>query len=96
MSDDDRIAETILALLHKRAPGATICPSEVARALQVSGWRSLMPRVRAIAAKLAEADRVELRQRGRVVASLSEIRGPMRIALVPEASARKPPSHERA
>lgn len=81
MTEDDLIAETMLALLGERAAGATICPSEVARALEPAGWRALMPRVREVAARLTEAGRVELRQRGKPVESLREIRGPMRIAL---------------
>ncbi|MDJ0275720.1 DUF3253 domain-containing protein [Sphingomonas sp. 2R-10] len=34
-----------LDLLGRRAAGATICPSEVARALSPAGWRSAMPAV---------------------------------------------------
>jgi len=35
-----------LALLARRAPGATICPSEVARAI-APDWRGAMPAVHA-------------------------------------------------
>ncbi len=71
----------MLNLLRSRADGATICPSEVARALEPVCWRPLMPRVRDVAMTLAAAGEVELRQRGRVVKPFSEIRGPVRIAL---------------
>lgn len=81
MHHDDRIADTMLALLRARAVHATICPSEVARALEPARWRPLMPRVRDVAAALAAAGEVELRQRGQVVAPFGEIRGPLRIAL---------------
>ena len=81
MTDDERTAETILALLRKRAAGATICPSEVARALAPSSWRPLMPHVRAVAATMAAAGEVELRQRGQPVSPFAEHRGPLRIAL---------------
>ena len=83
MRRDDRIADTILSLLAARAAGATICPSEVARAIAPSGWRPLMPRVRDVAATMAVAGEVELRQRGRVVPPLDPVRGPLRIARAP-------------
>lgn len=79
MHHDDEIAETIFTLLQSRAEHATICPSEVARVLEPVHWRPLMPRIRAVAETLAGAGRVELRQRGEVVAPFSEIRGPLRI-----------------
>ena len=84
MRRDDRIATTIVSLLRARARSATICPSEVARALAPLDWRPLMPRVREVAATMAIAGQVELRQRGRVVSPFDELRGPLRIALAPE------------
>jgi len=85
MHDDDEITEAIFTLLRSRSEHATICPSEVARALEAVHWRPLMPRIRAVAATLAGAGRVELRQRGRAIAPFSEIRGPLRIARGPHA-----------
>lgn len=82
MHDDERIAEIMLGLLHARALRATICPSEVARALEPARWRPLMTQVRDVAATLAAAGEVQLRQRGQIVAPFSEIRGPLRISLV--------------
>ena len=81
MCHDDRMAETLLTLLRSRAEGATVCPSEVARAIAPADWRPLMPRVRAVAAMLAAAGEVELRQRGQVIDPCSEVRGPLRISL---------------
>jgi Protein of unknown function (DUF3253) len=81
MHDDERIAHLMLTRLGARAAGATICPSEVARALEPVHWRPLMPRIRDVAAILAAAGEVELRQRGEVIAPFSEIRGPLRIGL---------------
>uniref|UniRef100_A0A7I4F3V4 Uncharacterized protein n=1 Tax=Physcomitrium patens TaxID=3218 RepID=A0A7I4F3V4_PHYPA len=44
--DEDAVREelrvTILELLGKRAPAATICPSEAPRALHPENWRDLM------------------------------------------------------
>lgn len=85
MHTDDEIAEVMFTLLRSRAEHATICPSEVARALEPVHWRPLMPRIRAVAKTLAGAGRVELRQRGKVISPFSTIRGPLRIALVQRA-----------
>lgn len=52
---DLEIEKTIFALLDLRDASASICPSEVARALASSdlAWRALMPAVRRVAATLA-------------------------------------------
>ncbi len=71
--------ETILALLEQRAPGATICPSEAARALGGdAGFRPLMPLVRAAARELVARGELEVTQRGRVV-DLDAARGAIRL-----------------
>ena len=56
--------EAILALLARRRPGTTICPSEAARALagdDDAAWRPLMPAVREAAAALADEEAVGAR-----------------------------------
>jgi len=78
---DARVTQAILALLSSRAPDATICPSEVARALEPSGWRSLMSRVRAAARELARAGVLEIRQGGVRINPNGEFHGPIRLAL---------------
>ncbi len=74
------VAETIQALLTERAEDATICPSEVARALERPGipWRSLMADVRAAAARLAHEGRLSVTQGGQVV-DPATARGPIRL-----------------
>jgi hypothetical protein len=78
-----RIAAAIEALARPRAArGATVCPSEVARALEGGSearWRALMPAVRAVAA--AMPDRVAATQRGAPVDALAA-RGPIRLRWV--------------
>ena len=71
---------TILELLSHRRAGATICPSEAARAVAGPGgdWRPLMDQARAAAAHLVEAGEVVITQRGEVV-DLGTARGPIRI-----------------
>ncbi|NIK40716.1 hypothetical protein FHY12_003041 [Xanthomonas arboricola] len=78
--DDAQIVATICALLARRLPEQSICPSEVARALSEdeTRWRALMPQVRAVAADLARKDVVRVTQRGDVV-DLGTVRGPVRL-----------------
>ncbi|XDZ32281.1 DUF3253 domain-containing protein [Xanthomonas sp. NCPPB 2632] len=53
--DGTDLAASIVDLLSQRSPEASICPSDVARAMadEESTWRALMPSVRDVAAELA-------------------------------------------
>lgn len=75
---DDACRET-LTLLACRAPGATICPSEVARRLGAD-WRGAMPVVHAAVDRLLEDGRVTLSWKG---APMPMRTGPYRIAARP-------------
>ena len=81
---DDRVAAKILELLAARAPGATICPSDAARALtsDEATWRALMPEVRRVAATLAAAGKLRVTQHGEDVDALTA-RGPIRLGRPP-------------
>ncbi len=72
----------ILGLLAARARGATICPSEVARALKPENdeWRALMEPVREAARRLVAQGRVVITQQGHEV-DPSTAKGPIRIRL---------------
>ena len=75
----------ILALLDRRGPGRTICPSEAARALGGDdGFREHMDEVRQAAASLRERGVIEVTQRGRAV-DPATARGPIRLGLRDEA-----------
>ena len=67
-------------MLDARASSATICPSDVARAVssEESEWRALMDPVRRAARRLVAAGEVEITQGGRVV-DPSTAKGPIRI-----------------
>lgn len=71
-----------MALLQARHP-ASICPSEVARALtdNESDWRALMPEVRNHARELARAGVVLVAQRGTVLRTEQPYRGAIRLRL---------------
>jgi hypothetical protein len=75
---DRQLERTIDVLLDQRRDGATICPSEAARAVDPEGWRALMPAAREAAGRLAAAGDVEVTQRGEVV-DVATARGPVRI-----------------
>ena len=78
---DRTLEEAILSLLRQRAPGATICPSEVARTASPDRWRALMEAVRCAARRLAERSRIEITQSGHAVDPTS-FRGPIRLRLL--------------
>lgn len=81
MTDAD-IEQRIFALLSVRQPGATICPSEVARALVPNGgaWREQMPQVRQVAQALAQQHRLRV-TRGGVPVDATALGGPIRLGL---------------
>lgn len=72
---DTAAADAALALLASRAPGATVCPSEVARTL-AEDWRDAMPIVHAAVDRLVAAGLVSLSWKGTAMASRA---GPYRI-----------------
>lgn len=69
----------ILQLLAERKPGATICPSEVARSL-ADDWRPLMEPVREAARQLVKSGHIDITQKGHVV-DPKTARGPIRLRL---------------
>ena len=75
---DLRIEQKIRELLDARARDATICPSDVARAMSDNDWRDLMEPVRKAARRLVDAGEVEITQKGSVV-DPSTAKGPIRI-----------------
>lgn len=78
----DRALEAqLLTLLAARPRGATICPSEAARALHPDDWRDRMEATRQAARRLVAAGKVEITQGGRVV-DPSTARGPIRVRSV--------------
>ena len=78
LDDVDRALEAALrALLAARAAGASICPSEAARAV-AADWEPLMERARQAARRLSAAGELQITQRGQVV-DPSTARGPIRV-----------------
>jgi hypothetical protein len=78
---DSELETAIRALLAARSSGASICPSEAARAVggaHGTDWRELMEPARAAARRLVDAGEVEITQGGQVV-DPSRARGPIRI-----------------
>ena len=77
-STDERLEATILDLLERRADGATICPSEAARAVDTDGWRDLMEPARSAARRLVARGEIDIVQKGQVV-DPSTAKGPIRL-----------------
>lgn len=76
----EAISAEILRQVQARGPGKSICPSEVARALEPETWRRLLGPVRQAAVILAREGRVAILRKGKVVAP-DEMRGVIRLAL---------------
>jgi hypothetical protein len=76
----NEVAQKILELVRRRGAQKSVCPSEVARALDEKGWRSLMKDVRREAAELARKGRIEVLQKGEVV-DIASARGAIRLRL---------------
>lgn len=75
---DLALEESILSLLAERARGATICPSEAARAVGGEAWREQMEPARQAARRLVERGVIVITQQGRVV-DPSTAKGPIRL-----------------
>ena len=77
---DRELGGAILGLLAGRAGGASICPSEAARAVAEGedAWKELMEPARRAARRLVAAGEVEITQKGRVV-DPSTAKGPIRV-----------------
>lgn len=88
---DRRLEEAILGMLAVREPGATCCPSEVARAVLgdespdeggTPRWRREMERTRRAGRRLAHEKRIVWLQKGRRV-DCATARGPVRFGRGP-------------
>ncbi|TBN58346.1 DUF3253 domain-containing protein [Glaciihabitans arcticus] len=80
--EDAALEAAILELLAKRAVGATICPSDAARAVRPEGWRELMEPARLAARRLVADGTVTITQGGNPI-DPTTIHGPIRIRLNP-------------
>lgn len=72
--------EKILNLLSARAPGKTICPSEVLEGADKQNGAK-MERVRKAAQRLVATGAIEITQRGKVI-DPHAIHGPIRLRLL--------------
>jgi formamidopyrimidine-DNA glycosylase len=78
-----KIRRTIMRLLTERGAETSICPSEVARALDPTNWRDLMPVVRTVADDLMRKKQIITLQKNVAVKSAASAKGPIRFALAP-------------
>ena len=59
------IEDAILDALRAVAPGKSIDPADVAKALQPERWQRVLPQVRAVAVGLARAGRLTILRHGK-------------------------------
>ncbi len=83
-----RASATIDALLTRRGPDRSICPSDVAKVVDGQHWRSRMDQVRDVIRERARAGEVVVTQRGETVDPDARWRGPIRVRAVQ----REPPT----
>lgn len=74
-----RLAAAMRALLRHREPEKSICPSDAARVVAGTDWRSGMDVSRDVAFGLADESMIEVRQRGEKVDGRTA-KGPIRLA----------------
>ena len=79
--EDADIAAALIALVRQRGAQSSACPSELARQLAPRDWRALMPRVRAVASRLAAQGRIDITQGGVAVPAQGPWKGPIRLRL---------------
>lgn len=73
-----RLTSAMLTLLRSRDEASSICPSDAARAIGATTWRSLVPVAREVAGALVVDGVVEVTQRGQPV-DAADAKGPVRI-----------------
>jgi hypothetical protein len=77
------IAEEIMRQTQACGAARSVCPGDVARALDAD-WRPLLTPVRRAAARLAAAGRIDILRKGKPIAP-EDMRGVIRLRLRPEA-----------
>lgn len=74
----DPIEASILQLVELRGPEKSICPSEVARALNPEAWQTMLTPVRQAALRLMGQGRIDILRKGKPVPA-AEVRGVIRL-----------------
>jgi hypothetical protein len=84
-TDPAALENAIFTLLAQRQRGASICPSDAARAVypDVIHWRAAMLVVRALAAQLVAQGKLVVTQGGEIV-NITTAKGPIRLRLPPD------------
>lgn len=80
----ERIEQEILRLTEARGAEKSICPSEVARALDAE-WRTQLTAVRRAAVRLARSGRIEILRKGQAV-DPDSVKGVIRLRIKPAAA----------
>lgn len=62
-----KIKKIIRALLNRRGPGKSICPSEAARNLDTENWRMRMEEVRQVGREMAKEGEIIISQKEKIL-----------------------------
>jgi hypothetical protein len=80
-AEAERVCAGMLDLLASRRPETSICPSDVARAIDPEAWRRRLDDVRAVARHLARRGVIVMQQRRLPLDPDAPLRGPIRLRL---------------
>lgn len=78
---DSRVRAAVRALLAKRGPASSICPSDAARVVAASEWRTVMDDVRATVGRMADEGLVLVTQGDEHLHDIEAASGPIRVRL---------------
>ncbi|MEM9586180.1 MAG: DUF3253 domain-containing protein [Planctomycetota bacterium] len=77
---DKQVEKAIVIACQQRGEKKTVCPSEIARNLSSTQWRSVMPKIRVIADGLVDRGILIAKQKGQCVDILAAT-GPIRLTI---------------
>jgi hypothetical protein len=87
------IEAEILRITQARGLSGSVCPTEIARAIDPGPgehWRTRLSAVRRAAIRLAQAGRIDILRKGRGVDPAQEIRGVIRLRIRPNTDDNSP------
>ena len=73
------IEDSILDAVAAAPPGKSVAPDQVAKAIDLEGWRRVLPQVKAAAVGLARAGRVDILRHNKPVDPAAPIKGVYRL-----------------
>ena len=84
--DKDKLRNAILEETEKCEPGRSICPSQVAKAIEPDErlWRRELRKIRHVATEMAQNGEIEILRKGKPQDPHGEIKGVLRLRKLPQ------------